>query len=45
MKLDDYAEGKDTGISDLLLAGNIDQYNRNDLSRKLNGISKERLDI
>ena len=24
--LDDYAEGKDTGIIDLLLVGNIDQY-------------------
>jgi predicted transcriptional regulator len=32
--LDDYAEGKDTGIIDLLLVGNIDQYNLNDLSRK-----------
>jgi hypothetical protein len=32
--LDDYAEGKDTGIVDLLLVGNIDQYHLNDLSRK-----------
>ena len=32
--LDDYAEGKDTGIIDLLLIGNIDQYHLNDLSRK-----------
>jgi len=32
--LDDYAEGKDTGIIDLLLVGNIDQYHLNDLSRK-----------
>jgi predicted transcriptional regulator len=31
---DDYAEGKDTGIIDLLLVGNIDQYHLNDLSRK-----------
>ncbi len=30
----DYAEGKDTGIIDLLLVGNIDQYHLNDLSRK-----------
>ena len=32
--LDDYADGKDTGIIDLLLVGNIDQYHLNDLSRK-----------
>jgi len=32
--IDDYAEGKDTGIIDLLLVGNIDQYHLNDLSRK-----------
>lgn len=32
--LDDYAEGKDTGIIDLLLVGNIDEYHLNDLSRK-----------
>jgi len=32
--IDDYAEGKDTGIVDLLLVGNIDQYQLNDLSRK-----------
>jgi len=32
--LDDYAEGKDTGIIDLLLVGEIDQYHLNDLSRK-----------
>lgn len=32
--IDDYAEGKDTGIVDLLLVGNIDQYHLNDLSRK-----------
>ena len=32
--LDDYAEGKDTGIIDLMLVGNIDQYHLNDLSRK-----------
>jgi predicted transcriptional regulator len=30
----DYAEGKDTGIIDLLFVGNIDQYHLNDLSRK-----------
>jgi len=32
--IDDYAQGKDTGIVDLLLVGNIDQYHLNDLSRK-----------
>ncbi|MDZ7696005.1 MAG: winged helix-turn-helix domain-containing protein [Deltaproteobacteria bacterium] len=32
--IDDYAEGKDTGIVDLLLVGNIDRYHLNDLSRK-----------
>ena len=32
--IDDYAEGKDTGIIDLLLVGNIDRYHLNDLSRK-----------
>jgi predicted nucleotidyltransferase len=30
----DYAEGKDTGIIDLLLVGKIDQYHLSDLSRK-----------
>jgi hypothetical protein len=30
----DYAEGKDTGIIDLLLVGDINQYHLNDLSRK-----------
>ena len=32
--IDDYAEGKDTGIIDLVLVGNIDRYHLNDLSRK-----------
>ena len=32
--IDDYAEGKDSGIIDLVLVGNIDQYHLNDLSRK-----------
>jgi hypothetical protein len=30
----DYAEGKDTGIVDLLLIGRIDQYQLSDLARK-----------
>jgi predicted transcriptional regulator len=32
--IDDCAEGKDTGIIDLVLVGNIDQYHLNDLIRK-----------
>jgi hypothetical protein len=32
--IDDYAEGKDSGIIDLLLVGNIDHRNLNDLSKK-----------
>ena len=32
--IDDYAEGKDTGIIDLILVGNIDQKNLNDLVQK-----------
>ena len=32
--IDDYAEGKDTGIIDLVLVGDIDQYHLNDLSKK-----------
>ena len=32
--VDDYAEGKDTGIIDILLVGDINEYHLNDLSRK-----------
>lgn len=32
--IDDYAEGKDTGLVDLVLVGEIDQKNMNDLVRK-----------
>ena len=32
--IDDYAEGKDTGIIDLVLVGNIDPYHLDDLSKK-----------
>jgi predicted DNA-binding protein YlxM (UPF0122 family) len=32
--IDDYAQGKDTGIIDLLLVGDIDHYHLNDLTRK-----------
>lgn len=41
--LDDYAEGKDTGIIDLLLIGNIDQYHLNDLSRKTERYIKRKI--
>jgi hypothetical protein len=30
----DYAEGKDSGIIDILLVGTIDHYHLNDLTRK-----------
>lgn len=32
--IDDYAEGKDTGIIDLVLIGDINQHNLQDLTRK-----------
>jgi len=32
--IDDYAEGKDTGIIDILLVGEIDRYHLNDVCRK-----------
>lgn len=32
--IDDYAQGKDTGIVDLVLVGDIDLFNLNDLVRK-----------
>jgi DNA-binding transcriptional ArsR family regulator len=41
--LDDYAEGRDTGIVDLLLVGNIDQYHLNDLSRKTERYIKRKI--
>ncbi len=41
--LDDYAEGKDSGIIDLLLVGNIDQYHLNDLSRKTERYIKRKI--
>jgi len=41
--MDDYAEGKDTGIIDLLLIGNIDQYHLNDLSRKTERYIKRKI--
>lgn len=41
--IDDYAEGKDTGIVDLLLVGNIDRYHLNDLSRKTESYIKRKI--
>jgi predicted transcriptional regulator len=41
--IDDYAEGKDTGVIDLLLVGNIDQYHLNDLSRKTERYIKRKI--
>lgn len=41
--IDDYAEGKDTGIVDLLLVGNIDSYNLDDLSRKTERYIKRKI--
>ncbi len=41
--IDDYAEGKDTGIIDLLLVGNINQYHLSDLSRKTERYIKRKI--
>jgi predicted transcriptional regulator len=41
--IDDYAEGKDTGIIDILMVGNIDQYHLNDLSRKTERYIKRKI--
>jgi len=41
--IDDYAEGKDTGIIDLVLVGNIDQYHLNDLTRKTERYIKRKI--
>jgi len=41
--IDDYAEGKDTGIIDLLLIGNVDQCHLNDLSRKTERYIKRKI--
>lgn len=39
----DYAEGKDTGIIDIILVGDIDQYHLNDLSRKTERYIKRKI--
>ncbi len=41
--IDDYAEGKDTGIIDLILIGDIDPYHLNDLSRKTERYIKRKI--
>jgi predicted transcriptional regulator len=41
--IDDYAEGKDTGIVDLLLVGKINEYHLNDLSRKTERYIKRKI--
>jgi predicted transcriptional regulator len=41
--IDDYAEGKDTGIIDLLLVGDINQHHLNDLSRKTEQYIKRKI--
>jgi len=39
----DYAEGKDTGIVDLLLVGDVDRYHLDDLSRKTERYIKRKI--
>ena len=41
--IDDYASGKDSGIVDLILVGDIDQYHLNDLSRKTERYIKRKI--
>jgi hypothetical protein len=41
--IDDYAEGKDTGIIDILLVGDVDHYHLNDLSRKTERYIKRKI--
>ncbi len=41
--LDDYAEGKDAGIIDLVLVGDIDRYQLTDLSRKTEHYIKRKI--
>ena len=41
--IDDYAEGKDTGIIDILLIGQINEYHLNDLSRKTERYIKRKI--
>ncbi len=41
--MDDYAEGKDSGIIDILLIGDINAYHLNDLSRKTERYIKRKI--
>lgn len=41
--IDDYAEGKDTGIIDILLVGTVDEYHLNDLTRKTERYIKRKI--
>jgi len=41
--IDDYAEGKDTGIIDLILVGKIDQFHLNDLTQKTEKYIKRKI--
>jgi predicted transcriptional regulator len=41
--IDDYAEGKDTGIIDIILVGDINQYHLNDLTRKTEKYVKRKI--
>ena len=41
--IDDYADGKDTGIIDLVLVGDIDSYHLNDLSKKTERYIKRKI--
>jgi DNA-binding transcriptional ArsR family regulator len=41
--VDDYAEGKDSGIIDIVLVGQIDQYHLNDLTKKTERYIKRKI--
>lgn len=41
--VEDYAEGKDSGIIDIILVGDIDYYHLNDLSRKTERYIKRKI--
>jgi len=43
--IDDYAEGKATGIIAILLVGEIDQYHLNDLSRKTERYTRRKIRV
>jgi predicted transcriptional regulator len=41
--IDDYAEGKDTGVIDILIVGQVNQYHLQDLSRKTERYIKRKI--